>query len=237
MLEKTQQAVSQAQGHNPLLMQQQMLSEVALTSGLPAPHLATTPKNGALATSAPFAGGADVNVTELLAAAAAAAAANSAPMSASSSGDLASLHAAAPAHSAANPALLAAAMRPGALNMMNPAGSAGMPHMPPPGSLGSMQRMGSGHGMQSLPHSSHKHPMSGAHGMLPGHGGIAAGRAGNAQAAAAAAAIAAVAAQSAPGAGPNSDAARAAAVAAAAAAADSQGNILPLSRLQEIWSR
>jgi hypothetical protein len=78
-------------------------------------------------------------------------------------------------------------------------------------------------------HAGHqKHQMGPHGGMLPGHGGgISAGRggqAGNAQAAAAAAAIAAVAAQGAPG-GPEGP------------ATDSQGNILPLSRLQEIWSR
>lgn len=168
-------------------------------------------------TSAPFAGGADVNVSELLAAAAAAAAANSAPM-ASAGTDLAALH---------------AGMRPGALgHMMNPATTAGLPNMPPPGALGGMQRMGSSNGMhpfhaQAAPQ---KHQM-GAHGMLQGHGGISAGRqASNAQAAAAAAAIAAVASQGAPG-------TPAGAEGAMGPATDSQGNILPLSRLQEIWSR
>lgn len=216
MLERSQKAVSQAQTTNPLLMQQQMLSE-ALTSGMPAPHLASTPKNAGMPTSAPFAGGADVNVSELLAAAAAAA--NSAPMS-SAACDLAALQ---------------AGMRPGVLggHMMGPAASAGMAHMPPPGALGGMHpRMGN-HGGQAPFHAqagAHKHQMGPHGGMLPGHGGISAGRgqAGNAQAAAAAAAIAAVAAQGAPG-GPQG--------AALGPATDSQGNILPLSRLQEIWSR
>jgi hypothetical protein len=215
MLEK--QAASQAQTTNPLLMQQQMLSE-ALTSGLPAPHLSNTPKNSGLPTSAPFAGGADVNVSELLAAAAAAAAAaHSAPM-ASAASDLAALQAAAGG---------APGMRHGGLShMMNPAASAGLPHMPPPGALGGMhQRFGNN--SNSGTHPFYKH-QRGPHGMMPGHAGISAGRqASNAQAAAAAAAIAAVAAQGAPGAhdcpvGP---------------ATDSQGSILPLSRLQEIWSR
>lgn len=228
MLEK--QAVSQPQvTNNSLLMQQQI--EAVLTSGMPAPHLSSTPKNnGPLATSAPFAGSADVNVSELLAAAAAAAAA------------------------AANSAPMSAAMRPGALNMHQGAASAGMPHnMPPPGSLAGMHhhnhhRMGGGNssGFHAGP-PAHKHMgphMGGPHsgGMLPSGphqgGAIGAGRhqANNAQAAAAAAAIAAVAAQ---GIGPGSspDAAAEAAAAAAGHVTDSQGNILPLSRLQEIWSR
>jgi hypothetical protein len=224
MLEK--QAASQAQTTNPLLMQQQMLSE-ALTSGLPAPHLSSTPKNNGLPTSAPFASGADVNMSELLAAAAAAAvAAHSAPM-ASAASDLAALQAAAAG---------APGMRHGGMgHMMNPAASAGLPHMPPPGSLGGMhQRFGNNSNSGAHPYhahaAAHKHQM-GAQGMMPGHAGISAGRqASNVQAATAAAAIAAVAAQGGSGAhnGPGGH---------VGPATDSQGNILPLSRLQEIWSR
>jgi hypothetical protein len=217
MLEK-QAGLNQAQTTNPLLMQQQMLTE-ALTSGLPAPHLAHTPNHNSLPTSAPPAGSADVNVSELLAAAAAAAAAaaDSAPM-AGAGNEFAALQA-----GGLLPPASAASMRPGALgHMMNQAASAGMPHMPPPGALSSLhQRMGSG--MHGYPH---KAGMHGGNGMGGGHGGIGAGRQhGNAQAAAAAAAIAAVAAQAAGPYGPDGP------------ATDSQGNILPLSRLQEIWSR
>lgn len=220
MLEKQAGLNQQAQATNPLLMhqQQQMLTE-ALTSGLPAPHLATTPKPSAgLPTSAAPAGAGDVNVGELLAAAAAAAAAaNSAPMAGPAGGDL-----------GVNPALLAASaagMRPGAMgHMMNPAASAGLPHMPPPGSLSSMHQRAGGHGgMNPYAHKAH---MAGHGGPAGQQGGIGAGRQhGNAQAAAAAAAIAAVAAQGAGPYGPDGP------------ATDSQGNILPLRRLQEIWSR
>lgn len=226
MLEK-QAGLNQAP--NPLLMQQQLLTE-ALTSGLPAPHLASTPKHHGLPTSTPPAGAGDVNVSELLAAAAAAAAANSAPMARAASGDLAALHAGAPGNAGLllPPASAAGALRPGALGpMMNHAASAGLAHMPPPGALSGLhQRMGSGSN-SSMPPSYHK--MHGGNSMGTGHGGIGAGRqpgnASNAQAAAAAAAIAAVAAQGAGPYGPDGP------------ATDSQGNILPLSRLQEIWSR
>jgi hypothetical protein len=197
MLEK-QAGLNQAQTTNPL----QMLTE-AFTSGLPAPHLAHTPRHNSQPTSAPPAGSADVNVSELLAAAAAAAAANSAPMSGAGN-EFAALQA-----GGLLPPASAAAMRPGALgHMMNLAASAGMPHMPPPGALSSLhQRMGGG--MHGYPH---KAAMHGGNGMSGGHGGIGAGRQhGNAQ-----------------GAGPYGP---------DGPATDSQGNILPLSRLQEIWSR
>lgn len=209
MLEK-QAGLNQAQTTNPL----QMLTE-AFTSGLPAPHLAHTPRHNSQPTSAPPAGSADVNVSELLAAAAAAA--NSAPMSGAGN-EFAALQA-----GGLLPPASAAAMMPGALgHMMSQAASAGMAHLPPPGALSSLhQRMGGG--MHGYPH---KAGMHGGNGMGGGHGGIGAGRQhGNAQAAAAAAAIAAVAAQGAGPYGPDGP------------ATDSQGNILPLSRLQEIWSR
>jgi hypothetical protein len=129
--------------------------------------------------------------------------------------------------SAGNPSLMggSSGMRSGGLgNMMGPARSAGMPHMPPPGALSGMHQRGNNglpyHGPGHM--SKHQHPMA-------GQGGIGAGRHGSshAQAAAAAAAIAAGAAQG----GPHGPEGR------MGPATDSQGNILPLSRLQEIWSR
>lgn len=203
MLEKSQQAANHGQSPKSLLMQQQLLAGSGLTSGLPAPHLASTPMSTG-----------DINMSELRAAAGVAAV-NSSPMAANYSADNAAMQAA-----------VTSGLRPGMLQgSPQAAASAGMLS---PGSLaGAHQR-----GLRGTHPPSPFHSPSVAHkfhgGSLPS--GIAASRQGSDFHAAAAAAIAAVASQGSSGTvSPHAD--------AAGHTTDSQGNILPLSRLQEIWSR